>query len=101
MAATIALRVLTSEGLVLEEEAVSVIAPGEPGYLGMLRNHAPLVTTLQPGKLTWRRPSGERRIARIGSGLLEVQRNRVTILTDAVSEPKTEASERGLTSSAT
>ena len=82
------LRVLTQEGLVLEDEAVSVIAPGEVGYLGMLRNHAPLVTTLLPGTLTWKRPDGERRATRLGAGLLEVQRNHITILTDAVSEPQ-------------
>ena len=88
MAGAISLHVLTQEGLVLEDEAVSVIAPGELGYLGMLRHHAPLVTTLRPGKLTWRRPGGERRTTRVGAGLLEVQHNHITILTDAIAEPQ-------------
>jgi F0F1-type ATP synthase epsilon subunit len=44
------------------------------------------VTTLKPGKLTWQRPNGERRTARLGSGLLEVVRNHVTILTDRMSD---------------
>ena len=87
MAEPIALRILTSEGLALEDRAVSVIAPGELGYLGMLRNHAPLVTTLKPGLLTWRRSGGETHRRRIGAGLLEVAHNQVTLLTDAVSEP--------------
>ena len=82
----ITLRVLTREGVALEDEAVSVIAPGEPGYLGILRRHAPLVTTLAPGKLIWQRADGERLTRRIGAGLLEVANNRVTILTDAVSD---------------
>ena len=86
MEKAITLRVLTQDGLVLEDEAVSVVAPGEIGYLGMLRNHAPLVTTLQPGKLTWRRPGGEQHAVRVGKGLLEVVKNRLTILTDGVSE---------------
>lgn len=84
---TIRLRVLTAQGLVLEDDAVSVVAPGEWGYLGILHNHAPLVTTLQPGTLAWRQPSGGRQARRIGAGLLEVSRNRLTILTDSVSEP--------------
>ena len=88
MAASLTLRVLTAEGLVLEDQAVSVIAPGEVGYLGMLRNHAPLVTTLRPGRLSWRRPSGEHLRASLGAGLLEVVRNHVTILTDAVTAPE-------------
>lgn len=80
------LRVLTQAGVAFEEDAVSIIVPGELGYLGILRRHAPLVTTLKPGKLTWRRPSGERRLRHVGSGLLEVVRDHVTMLTDAVSE---------------
>ena len=88
MAVGLALRILTPEGVALSEEAVSVIAPGERGYLGMLRNHAPLVTTLVPGQLTWRGADGRAQRRRIGSGLLEVVRNQVTILTDAVSSPQ-------------
>ena len=87
MAEAITLRLLTQEGLVLEDEAVSVIAPGELGYLGILRNHAPLVTTLKPGKLTWRRSSEKARTLLISEGLLEIARNHLTILTHAVSEP--------------
>ena len=88
MTTAITLRVLTGEGVALEDQAVSIIAPGEPGYLGILRDHAPLVTTLKPGTLTWRRSSGESLRATLGAGLLEVARNQVTILTDAVGHPQ-------------
>ena len=84
MATTITLTVLTDAGLALEEQVVSVIAPGEVGYLGILRNHAPLVTTLTSGTLTWKLASGARRTAHLGSGLLEVVRNHVTILTESM-----------------
>ena len=84
MPQTIALRVLTSEGVAVEDDAVSVVAPGELGYLGILRNHAPLVTTLKPGTLTWQTPDGERRRRLIGDGLLEIVKNHLTILTDFV-----------------
>ena len=86
MAKTIALRVLTDEGLALQEEAVSVRAPGEVGYLGILYNHAPLVTTLKPGTLTWRTPGGEPHERLIGDGLMEIARNRLTILTSFVKD---------------
>ena len=86
MAAAIALRVLTQEGLAFEDEAVSVIAPGELGYLGILRNHAPLVTTLKPGKLIWRNAGGQRRTVLVGSGLLEIAKNRCTLLTSRLTE---------------
>ena len=80
--------ILTQEGLALEDQAVSVVAPGELGYLGILRNHAPLVTTIAPGKFTWRRPSGELLRLMIGTGLLEVVKNQLTLLTSSVSEPE-------------
>jgi len=80
------LRVLTEAGVAVEDQAVSIVAPGEVGYLGVLRNHAPLVTTLQPGRLTWTRSSGERRTLRVGTGLLEIAHNRCTLLTSTISE---------------
>ena len=86
MAASITLRVLTHGGLAVEDEAVSVIAPGEPGYLGILCRHAPLVTTLKPGRLSWRKPDGTTRLLMIGDGLLEIAANRCTVLTGSVAE---------------
>ena len=86
MAEAIRLRILIEAGVAVEEEAVSVVAPGAIGYLGMLRNHAPLVTTLQPGTLSWKRADGERRAVRVGAGLLEISHNRCTLLTSTISE---------------
>lgn len=84
---SILLRVLTEAGIAVEDQAVSIVAPGEVGYLGVLRNHAPLVTTLRPGTLSWKRPTGERRALLIGTGLLEIARNRFTVLTSTIAEP--------------
>ena len=81
------LKVVTTTGQTLTEEAVSVRAPGERGYVGILYNHAPLVSVLRAGRLTWRNPGGAAHTARIGAGLLEVAKNRVTILTDRLDEP--------------
>ena len=85
MAGAIHLRVLTEAGVAVDDEAVSIVAPGEPGYLGILHNHASLVTTLKPGQLAWRTPDGARQARRIGAGFLEIVRNRCTILTREVS----------------
>lgn len=90
MARPLRVRVVTGEGEALADEAVSVRAPGELGYLGILYNHAPLVTTLVPGKLTWRRPDGATRVVRVGPGLLEVAGNRCTLLTSSVSDVSAE-----------
>ena len=81
MAGTIALRVLTSEGVAFEATATSIIVPGALGYLGILFNHAPLVTTLKPGRLTWRTPEGSQHTRLVGDGLLEIAHNQCTLLT--------------------
>ena len=88
------LRLLTPAGLTLEDEATSIVAPGEMGYLGILRHHAPLVTTLAPGQLRWRREDGARELRRIGAGLLEVAHDRVVILTDSIDAGSEASSER-------
>jgi F-type H+-transporting ATPase subunit epsilon len=88
----IQLRVLTRAGVALEDKAISVIAPGAVGYVGFLRNHAPLVTTLRPGKLTWTQPGGAKRSARVGEGLLEIAHNRLTLLVSEIRENNSTAS---------
>ena len=59
-----------------------VIAPGVEGQLGILPNHAALMTMLEPGELIVRKGAEETLIA-ISGGFLEVLGNRVTILADA------------------
>ncbi|HEX9779720.1 MAG TPA: hypothetical protein VGB20_00740 [bacterium] len=86
MADVIQIRVLTHEGIVAEARAMSVVAPGEPGAIGFLRNHAPLVTTLSSGRLWWRTPEGAEETMMIGDGLLEIVRNRLTILTSSAAK---------------
>lgn len=78
------LTVLTEEKSVLDETVVSVTAPGTEGYLGIWKDHAALVTALQPGKLTVK-PQPDREVEyAVSGGFLEVNRNVVTILADAI-----------------
>ena len=79
------LDILTPKKKVFSGEVSSLVAPGELGYLGVLANHAPLVTTLVPGKVTFRDPSGATRVMEsVGDGLLEVHHNQVTLLVDGI-----------------
>lgn len=78
------LSVLTPERAVLDQEVFSIVAPGTLGYLGVLRNHAPLITTLVPGKLTVKDLSHKAHVYAVGGGFMEVARNKVTILADTL-----------------
>ena len=77
------LDVLTPEGLVASEEVTHVLAPGKEGYLGILANHAPLVTALDIGVVNYT-PADSRteEVLAVANGFLEVSKNKVTILAD-------------------
>ena len=77
------LTIASSEKKIFEGEAQSLIAPGEIGYLGILANHAPLMTTLISGKITIRDASGKTSAFESkAGGFLEIMKNKATILLD-------------------
>ena len=79
--ATMRLAIVTAEKLVYSDEVSSVVAPGAEGQLGILPNHAPLLTSLKPGELKVLKEGEETNIA-VSGGFLEVLKNVVTILAD-------------------
>lgn len=78
------LSVVTPEKVVFEQSARSIIAPGSEGYLGILTNHAPLITALIPGKLTVTDANDVVQEYALSGGFLEVSNNLVTILADSI-----------------
>ncbi|UCE67113.1 MAG: F0F1 ATP synthase subunit epsilon [Candidatus Zixiibacteriota bacterium] len=78
------LSVVTPEKTVFEMDVRSIIAPGSEGYLGILSNHAPLITALKPGILSVNDQSGNETFYSISGGFLEVSGNIATILADAI-----------------
>jgi F-type H+-transporting ATPase subunit epsilon len=84
VAATFELAILTPEKTVFEGAVEYVQVPGTEGYLGVLAHHAALVTALQKGALTVRRPGGGDQRWTVSGGFFEVANNRATVLADAV-----------------
>jgi F-type H+-transporting ATPase subunit epsilon len=82
MADTIQLEIVTPERLVVSEAAEYIEIPGETGYLGVLPGHAPLITELAPGELTYRNGNQTKRLA-VAWGFAEVLQDKVTILAEA------------------
>jgi len=81
------LRIITPEKVFLEKRVNSLIAPGGEGYLGVLAHHAPLITTLVPGKLTVK-AGGEETTFQIGGGILEVFQNTATLIIEEIGEDR-------------
>ena len=78
------LKVVTPDGVAFTGKTISVVAPGTLGYLGILKNHAPLVTSLEKGTLTYKDGADSVHTFQIEGGFLEVRNNRVLVLTDKI-----------------
>lgn len=87
MDTTYTLEVLTPEKTVLKTEIISLVAPGTEGFLGVLANHAPLITGLEPGPLTLTYPGNRKEVFVLSGGFMEVSGNRAIVLADAVEKP--------------
>jgi F-type H+-transporting ATPase subunit epsilon len=81
---TLILKVVTPDEIFFEGAVDYVMAPGVSGYLGILKNHAPLVTPIDKGELSFRDPEGKTRHFKVEGGFLEIFKNRVLLLTDKV-----------------
>jgi len=76
------LAIVTPEKVVFDGEVVSLMVPGMEGYLGILSNHAPLITALQPGRIEFQDDQDKIQIFSVSGGFVEVSGNKATLLAD-------------------
>lgn len=81
------LDIVTPEKMAFSDEIDSVVVPGSEGEMGILKKHAPIVTTLKPGELRYMKDGEEHSLA-IGTGVVEISKDRVSVLTDMALEEK-------------
>ena len=74
--------VVSASKSLYDGEAQMVVAPGKRGELGIMPQHAPLLTTLKPGVLKIVKKDGEEDFLYIAGGVLEVQPDMVSVLAD-------------------
>lgn len=75
--------ILTPDKSIFSGEASSVTVPGAMGSFEILNNHAPIISTLDDGKLVIR-TSGGAEIFRIKGGVVEVNENKVIVLAEGI-----------------
>ncbi|HEY1525827.1 MAG TPA: F0F1 ATP synthase subunit epsilon [Candidatus Angelobacter sp.] len=78
---TMQLEIVTPERMVVNDKAEYIEIPGKSGYLGVLPGHAPLITELAVGAISYTNAGKTQRLA-IAWGFAEVLQNRVTILAE-------------------
>jgi F-type H+-transporting ATPase subunit epsilon len=79
-------KILSPKAAIFDEDVVSIVAPGEAGYLGVLANHAPLISTMKEGDVKVTLAGGGERHFRIGGGILRVAHNSAILLAESVEE---------------
>lgn len=73
--------ILSPETNIFEGEASYVYLPGADGSLGVLNNHAPMITTLGKGEVRLKTDKEEKRFT-VNGGTVEVLNNKVIILAE-------------------
>ena len=85
---SIQLVVVTPVSQLLSEAVAEVQLPGADGYLGVLPGHAPLLTELGIGELTYKAVNGQTGLLAIIRGFAEVLPERVSVLAETAEFPE-------------
>jgi F-type H+-transporting ATPase subunit epsilon len=81
LAQTFQLEIVTPERLLVSDVAEEMQIPGKNGYLGILPQHAPLITELGVGEISYRKGADTQHLA-VAWGFAEVLPDKVTILAE-------------------
>jgi F-type H+-transporting ATPase subunit epsilon len=86
MSDTFQIEIVTPEKMVVKDVAEEMQIPGKNGYLGILPGHAPLITELGVGEITYRK-GGTTHYLSVAWGFAEVLPDKVTILAEKAERP--------------
>jgi len=74
------LEIITPDTKIFSGEIRLIQVPGTKGSFAVLRNHAPIISTLEPGKIRIITENGEENFFAIDGGIIEVKDNKVIVL---------------------
>ena len=73
------LKIVSPERIEFEGDVESVLVPGTLGQFEILVNHAPIISSLDKGRVVYALPGGEKKPLDICGGFVEVQKNVVSL----------------------
>jgi F-type H+-transporting ATPase subunit epsilon len=88
MSSTFHVDVVSAEESIFSGEASFVVLPGETGELGIYPKHTPLITRIRPGSVRIKLQDGSEEMVFVAGGILEVQPDGVTVLSDTAVRAK-------------
>lgn len=77
----IKLEILSPQGILVKCNVDSVSLPGTKGRFVVLKNHAPLISSLEKGEIVYAL-EGQKKAIEINSGFVKVKENRVSVCVD-------------------
>ncbi|MGN7205447.1 ATP synthase F1 subunit epsilon [Pedobacter sp. SAFR-022] len=77
------LEILTPDKKVFEGEVTAVTVPGTMGSFQILRDHAPIISTLEDGPVIIKNKTDEQTF-NIKGGVVEVLKNKIVVLAEGV-----------------
>ena len=78
------IEIITPDKRIYDGEIKSVRVPGKKGSFQVLKDHAPIVSTLDGGNVIVVDQAGIEKIIEIEGGVIEVMANKIILLADAV-----------------
>ena len=78
------IEIVTPDTKIFEGEIKSVRVPGKKGSFQVLKDHAPIVSTLESGQVIIVDMDGKETVIRISGGVIEVKANKIILLADSV-----------------
>ena len=78
------IEIITPDKKVFEGEIKSVRVPGKKGSFQVLKDHAPIVSTLDNGPVIMVDMDGNESVYEINGGVIEVKANKIILLADSV-----------------
>lgn len=78
------IEIVTPDKKIFEGDIKSLRVPGRKGSFQVLKDHAPIVSTLESGPVIMVSPEGEETSYEISGGVIEVKANKIILLADSV-----------------
>jgi len=88
MSETIQLEIVSSTELPFKLNIKELYIPAYMGETGILENHKPYVSLLEPGEVSYLDAQGKRSYLFVGDGFVEVLDNKVVLISDTVEQGK-------------
>ncbi len=80
------IEIITPDKKIYEGDISSVRVPGKKGSFQVLKDHAPIISTLDSGSVIIVDQDGKQKIIEISGGVIEVKANKIVLLADTVNQ---------------